>query len=187
MKILGILIALAPTLIYSAPLETTTSNPFENSVFYLDEEGEEFLTQIEYESEDIECFHRENHELGSETPIFEAKDSPSQGLCEALDLAAEEEISNFVEKRASEINDEYEEIMGYNFPTRNKVAKYTPSLERVPENRKNLIGSRPKVVEDDSKEGRKGQKEVTDAKSVQLASKKSEKKGCSEEAASTAE
>lgn len=182
MKKIGILMTLIPFLACAQTCAKNRKECKDNDLFYVEDSFNDFLGHIEYENEDVEAFHTENQEKSESKIVSRQQTSVSPGLCEALDTASEEKISSFVEKRAAEINEEYEEMMGYDFPTRNEVDEYTPTFERVPEQqRQQLIGTRPRVVQDESQKCEKKDKDFVETKSMPLTSQKSQKKTETEE------
>lgn len=133
MKFLGILIALLPAL-------TFADCCCEDDFLYFDEPDHECLSHIEVEEESDTCY--------SSQPF-----KPSaKALREAVEMASDGQITEFIERRATEIDEESEEFFDYDFSQKNDLAEYTPSFEKIPEQKKQLIGSRPRVVQEATQE-----------------------------------
>lgn len=122
-----------------------------DDLFHLTEQSEEPLCHLEYDQESC-CGHKEDFDFEDFNKegfsLLEIDESDASLIpWDASDLASDEEFSHFIEQRASEINEKSEDVFAYDLPTYQEDARYIPTFEKVPEHKRQLIGSRPKVVQ----------------------------------------
>ncbi|NGX60183.1 MAG: hypothetical protein KR126chlam3_01352 [Chlamydiae bacterium] len=145
MKIIWILIALLPIAAVGAECD--------EDLFYVAGESDQIVSHIGFDAEeDYEKNLSEamgsieiEYEYDSGLSLLEIDERDESLLPWAIEGFAGEDISSYVDRKAKEVTEEFEDVFAFEIPSRGTDNVFEPTFERVPEEKRSLFG-RPRVV-----------------------------------------
>lgn len=145
MKIIWILIALLPIAAVGAECD--------EDLFYVADESDQIVSHIGFDAEeDYEKNLSEamgsieiEDEYDSGLSLLEIDERDESLLPWAIEGFAGEDISSYVDRKAKEVTEEFEDVFAFEIPSRGTDNVFEPTFERVPEERRSLFG-KPRVV-----------------------------------------
>lgn len=124
-----------------AILPVITSLYGESDFFYVAEESEDALFQLGLEAQEdlmeVDDYNTEGLSL------IEMDEQDESLIPWALDTLASEDVSSYIEERALELTEEFDDVYAYGLPQERSA--FEPTFEKVPEMEKKLF-SRPRIV-----------------------------------------
>ena len=135
------------------------------------------LCQIE-ETEEYAKDSQDSLELGDCTheglSLWEVDETDESLLPWGIELSSQDEFSNFIEKRAQEINEEFEDVFVLEHGQQKQANPYLPTIEKGSTKRREGLGGRPKVVQ---AQPEKGEGEAVAAQGQEPRKRESAKEG----------
>ena len=116
-----------------------------DDLFYIEDASKQPLLHIAFDAEDD--FSSDESELS----LLEIDEQDESLLPWEIDDLASDEISSFIEQRASDISEDYDDVFAFDLPS--PKGEVEPTLERISKEKRNLF-AKPRIVASKKEENR---------------------------------